>query len=73
MNIDTIEQRCGTFGNACKYLHELVLENDLKRADLFLISEQSSSQEKSGSSNNVKNKVGSSISMMRSSSSSNVA
>ena len=39
MSIDIIERRCGSFGNACKYLHELVLENDLKKADLCLISE----------------------------------
>ena len=50
MTIEDIKLVSGGYNNACRYLHELVLVNDLNKSDLYQISEKKSSDERSRSS-----------------------
>ena len=54
MSIDDIKLVSGGYNNACRYLHELVLVNDLNKSDLYQVSEKNSSVENSNSSKEIK-------------------
>ena len=45
--VENIKTLIGGYNNACRYLNELILVNDLNRSDLHQVSEQNSSKERS--------------------------
>ena len=59
MSVDHIRLVTGGYNNAIKYLHELALAADMKRSDLFAISEKNSSDEKSSNLKGSKSLIGS--------------